>query len=103
MKLRPNTSVKKTISSRNSNSTAYRVQYLQKQVFQETRFLVFFSVHCISHGDYGPFLSFSISHLRINETPRLIKIRFLISDGRKLLHCYASKIMQPSTTLNMAA
>jgi hypothetical protein len=40
---------KKTISSHNSNSTAYRAQYSHKDVFQETHF-VFYSLHFTPQG-----------------------------------------------------
>jgi hypothetical protein len=79
--------IKNTIESHNSNSTAYRVQYSHKFVFQETNCIVFYSMHCTSNGIYGPFLTLSISHIRMNKTPRLYIIRFLILDAAKLQPC----------------
>jgi hypothetical protein len=52
--------IKKTVSSHGANSTVYRSH---RDVFQETHFLLFYSLHCTSHGVYDPFLSFGNRHL----------------------------------------
>jgi hypothetical protein len=50
--------IKKIISSHNSKSIVYRVQYSHRQIFQETHFLGFYSLRCTSHGVCGLVLSF---------------------------------------------